>query len=295
MRRIVIGVIVMFASLGLTVAQPHRAVAAVQTPTAGVVVPTSPQGAKAAAIVAPQPPTASVNGFGPGGASLSINVVPDYVRAVRIGAGLDIPRLNNTSGSPEPCLPGWCGHVGSCMGLTTGALGITSMCRTVNGYNQGQYGLGHGGSPALNDQTNWDIKIILGHPKALFHDVGYGISIATYSTPRCQGNACAPGGAANMFEGCMQVAHWDGKPLHSAAGAMDEFICEFSTFNDVLTKPHTHTNWGGQILANAWPRFWDTLVDPATCAFGIMSLTGGAAVGLKILGALDCRQEVLPK
>lgn len=246
--------------------------------------------------VATQAPTphAAAAVVGPGGASLTVNIMSDATRHVAIGAYSEVPKLNNTAGSPEPCLPGWCGHVGSCMGLTTGDLGITSMCRVVNGFNAGQYAPEKDVGGALFDHTNWDVKIILGHPKAVYHDVGYGYSISTYSNPPCQGTGCAPGGGANMFEGCQKIASWDGKPLHSAATAMDHYYCEFSTFNDVLTKPHTHTTQLDQFLTSVWPFTRDRALDPAACAFSVMGWTSGIPVALRALGLNDCRAELHP-
>lgn len=220
----------------------------------------------------------------PGGYSLTISVFTDNHQ--RVGY-----ELNATDGS---LVPGFAkGHLTACMYIKSTINNRHELCRVVNGYNRLQYTTGTDKGGALYDHTNWDVKMIAGHPRAVYK-TGYGLSISTYDTPACQGNGCAPNGAANMFEGCKKVASWDGQmPLHSAQTSTDEFKCEFSVFDHAAPVSGT-ANMASMILSNAWPFFKHSVIGAAACAFGVMGLTAGTALALKILGTADCWEETHP-
>ena len=226
---------------------------------------------------------------GPGGSSLTITAYRDNSAFAATVPGLPIG-LNNSWGSPA--VPLQTGHVNSCMNINP-ASGYTALCRVVNGYDKGNFD-GSSGSGALYDHTDWDVKIIAGHPAKKINDPGYGLSISTYVSPTCQGS-CSPLGV-NMFEGCHQHASWDGIwPIHSAATSTDEYFCDYAVYDQAFIKPTNHTDWQGQVVSQLWPQFRGSFSD-YVCAVGVMSLTGGvaapvvawsAAVGGCALSTLD--------
>lgn len=225
----------------------------------------------------------------PGGDSLTITTFSDYTPIPFPGG---VPDLNNSGGSPQPGI--LVGRVNSCMNINSKVPGRHALCRVVDGYDQWQYDHKRDRGGALYDHRNWDIQIIGGHPQMVAITRYNGVSISTYATPKCQGNGCAGNGAANMFEGCVQIASWDGQwPPHSAETATDHFVCEFSVFNHVITTHNSSSAWD-QIASNAWPFFRHSVVGAAACAFGLMGLTAGIPLILKILGTSDCWEEVHP-
>ncbi len=166
--------------------------------------------------------------------------------------------LDNSWGSPA--FPILVGHVNSCVNLDPTGTTYRAACRVVNGYDWGG-----GSSPALNDTTNWDIKIIAGHSKSAINNPGYGYSINPYFTPYCQGD-CAPNNAINEFEGCTKVASWDGQwPLHSAATSTDEWRCDYAVYDWAMIKPAS-TSWSSDVMAALWPSWWRHTADDAACA-----------------------------
>lgn len=232
----------------------------------------------------------------PGGTSLTISTFSD-LHAVRACGPYGACPLNNSGGSPVPGMV--IGMVNSCMNINSDIPGRHAMCRVVEGYDKWNYDGSHG-TGALYDRRNWDIKIIAGHPKMVAVTRDHGVSIATEAYPPCEGevggnNGCQGNGASNMFEGCEMIGAWDGLwPLHSDSTSTDHFICEFRVFNQVITT-HNSSNAWDQILSNAWPWFQHSVIGSATCAFGLMGLTAGTALGLKLLAASDCWEQTSPQ
>ena len=192
--------------------------------------------------------------------------------------------LDNSWGSPA--FPILVGHVNSCVNLDPTGTTYRAACRVVNGYDWGG-----GSSPALNDTTNWDIKIIAGHAKSAINNPGYGYSINPYFTPYCQGD-CAPNNAINEFEGCTKVASWDGQwPLHSAATSTDEWRCDYAVYDWAMIKPAS-TSWSSDVMAALWPSWWRHTADDAACAAGMGAGVAGYWPGFAA-GLYGCQKSTL--
>jgi hypothetical protein len=206
----------------------------------------------------------------PGGTSLTITAYTD-TSAFANKVGASSFDLDNSWGSPG--VPILTGHVNSCVN-TFQSSGYAGACRVVNGYNEG----GSGGG-ALHDHTDWDIKIVAGHPKAWIRDPGYGYQLATYFTPYCQGS-CSPNHTINEFEGCRKIAAWDGVwPLHSAATSTDEYVCDYAVYDWAFTQPANPAAWWEHVASALWPSNTHHTADDAACGWAVGALTAGDVAG----------------
>lgn len=233
-----------------------------------------------------------------GGTSLTITLVTDgagYAASTPFPGGPiycgfpTICQLNHSFGTLSPGeLPG---HITSCADINDGDTGRGARCAIIEGYDQTQYD-GTIGTGALYDPTNYNIRIVNGHPQQVTADGAGGFAISTYPGdgfgPPCSGNGCRPYSPYSYtFEGCSKASSWDGTYDNTA----DDWRCDFESFDQIILDAPS----GGftMALSNMWPSIHADISDGA-CAFGVLGLTSGTVLGLKLLGASGCYEVLKP-